>query len=103
MICEFYEKNLPTLKRIIDNLKSCENQDKCNLDACREFICSEYYEECDKCMFFNMNHIYGLSCCDTIGFFDKVSLRDIIKRLEFIYSQLYIYELNSCKRFKSGG
>lgn len=52
MICEFYEKNLPTLKRIIDNLKSCENQDKCNLDACREFICSEYYEECDKCMFF---------------------------------------------------
>lgn len=55
------------------------------------------------CDFYEMNNIYGLGCADTIGFFDKAPLRDIIKRLEFIYSQLYIYELNSCKRFKSGG
>ena len=100
---EFYKKDLATLRKIISNLKSYENQGECSLSVCRESICSEYYDECDSCMFSYTNNIHGLACEDTVGVFDEMPISDIVKKLEFMYSQLYICELNSYKKFKSGG
>lgn len=104
MICsEFRIKDIFAVKRMIEGLKSCLNQDECNLDLCQKFICSEYEEDCDSCMFYESNNVKRLSCEDTIGVFEDTPIKDIIKRLEFIYSQLYISKLNYCKKFKSGG
>lgn len=99
----FYRRDVNSVKKMIGALEKYPHNEDSSFSLCRRAICGIYENECRNCMFSYANNIHGLACEDTVGVFDEMPISDIVKKLEFMYSQLYICELNSYKKFKSGG